>query len=91
VSISEKEVELLRSPGSSLVDYNKMPATLFPDSRLLSFIAELQGVGTKRIKTLKESPNTVLRIFYFCTLKEMFSLRHYSNALMRRFKTLLYR
>lgn len=89
--ISEREVEFLRSPGSSLVDFKTNPETLFPDNRVLSFITELQGVGTKRIKTLPQGDNNILRVFYFSILKEMFGLRHYSGTLMRRFKSLLYK
>lgn len=68
----ELELFLLRTDCPNLGAYTSQQAELFPDSALYSFLDNLKGEGTRRVKNLGNGANACLRGFYYYCLKSIY-------------------
>lgn len=79
---------MLRTECPNLGAYTSQQAELFHDSALWSFLENLKGEGTRRVKNLGNGPNACLRGFYLYCLKSIYDLNN--RDLLERFKQELY-
>lgn len=86
--VFELELCLLRTDCPNLAAYSSQQAELFEDSTLYTFLENLRGEGTRRVKNLGNGPNACLRGFYYYCLKSIYDGSN--KDLLERFKQELY-